>query len=273
MPMRIAQLADMAETHQRAYGLEGAVAMARNRRGGQFDPQIVDLFVERAEAFLAGPPDGDVWAAALREAPDRHHRLQAPSLDALLAALGDFVDLKCPFTSGRSQAVARLAADAASVVDLDADAVALTRRAGYVHDLGRIGVSNQIWSQPLSLTAAEFERVRLHPYLTVRILSQVRGLERVAQLAGNHHERVNGSGYSRGLAGASLSLPDRLLAAAVAYRSACETRPYRAELSPRAAERRLCEDVRNGGLDPLAVDAVLHAAGRRSDRPNPRPAD
>ena len=94
VPMRVAQLADMAEIHQRAYGIEGAVAMARSRRGGQFDPQIVDAFVEHADDMLAGPPAGDVWTAALREAPDRHQRLDAQSLDALLAALGDFVDLK-----------------------------------------------------------------------------------------------------------------------------------------------------------------------------------
>jgi DNA-binding NarL/FixJ family response regulator len=68
-----------------------------------------------------------------------------------------------------------------------------------------------------------------------------------------------------------LGLPDRLLAAAVSYQSAREPRPYRAELTPEAAERRLRERVRAGGLDPVAADAVLHAAGRRAERPNPRP--
>lgn len=271
VPMRIAQLADMAEIHHRTYGVDGAVAMARSRRGGQFDPHIVDVFIENADALLAGPTTGDVWAAALREAPDRHQRLDGQSLDSLLIALGDFVDLKCPFTLGHSQAVAQLAADAAAAVDLDDDTVALIRRAGYVHDLGRIGVSNQIWSAPRSLTASEFERVRLHPYFTVRILSQVGGLEQVTQLAGNHHERVDGAGYPRGLAGSSLGLPDRLLAAAVSYQSAREPRPYRAELPPEAAEQRLRQGARDGGLDPVAVDAVLHAAGRRRERPNLRP--
>src|SRR5262249_27817533 len=66
--MRVAQLADMVEVHHRAYGAEGAVAMARSRRGGQFDPQVVDTFTRHADAILAGPPAGDAWAAALREA-------------------------------------------------------------------------------------------------------------------------------------------------------------------------------------------------------------
>lgn len=72
--------------------------MARSRRGGQFDPQVVDTFVQNAEAILAVPPTGDAWEAALREAPDRHQQLDNQALDALLIALGDFVDLKCPFT-------------------------------------------------------------------------------------------------------------------------------------------------------------------------------
>ena len=271
LPVRVAQLADMAEVHHRSFGTEAAVAMALSRRGGQFDPEVVDAFVHDAERILAGPPTGDVWRAALREAPDRHQRLDERSLDSLLSALGDFVDLKCPFTVGHSRAVARLAGDAANAVGLDADTVAVTRRAGHVHDLGRIGISNHIWSKAGPLSAAEFERVRLHPYLTVRILSQVRGLEQVAQLAGNHHEHIDGSGYPRGLGEAALSLPDRLLAAAVCYQSAREPRPYRDELSPDAAARRLRERVRDGAFDPVAVDAVLHAAGLKSERPNPRP--
>ena len=178
--MRVAQLADMIEVHHRAYGVDGAVAMVRSRRGGQFDPNVVDTFIQHADAILAGPVVGDAWAAALHEAPDRHQRLADTALDALLIAIGDFVDLKCPFTLGHSGAVAALASDAALAAGVDAASVALTRRAGHVHDVGRIGVSNQIWSKPGSLTAGEFERVRLHPYLTVRILNQVPGLGRLA---------------------------------------------------------------------------------------------
>lgn len=267
--MRVAQVADMVEVHHRAHGVEGAVAMARRRRGGQFDPGVVDTFTDHAEAILSDPDD--IWAAALQQAPDHRQRLDGPTLDDLLAAMGDFVDLKCPFTLGHSGAVARLAGDAARAAGLDAETATLLQRAGYVHDLGRIGVSNQIWSRPGPLTVAESERVRLHPYLTVRILRRVPGLGRVAELAGNHHERLDGSGYPRGLSGSALTLPDRLLAAAVGYQSAREPRPYRDELTPRAAEQRLRDRVRDGALDPVAVEAVLHAAGHRAQRAHPRP--
>ena len=269
--MRVAQVADLVEVHHRTGGVAGAVAMVTRRRGGQFDPAIVDAFVRDADAILAGPVAGDAWRAALQEAPDRHEHLDDEGVDALLMALGDFVDLKCPFTLGHSRAVARLAGDAAAVAGLGAATVALIRRAGHVHDLGRIGVSNQVWSKAGPLTSGEFERVRLHPYLTVRILSQVRGLAQVAQLAGNHHECLDGSGYPRGLPASALGLPDRVLAAAVAYQSGCEPRPYRETLTPASAARRLQDRVRAGELDPVSVEAVLHAAGHRAVRPGPRP--
>ncbi|MGA5467058.1 HD domain-containing phosphohydrolase [Mycobacterium sp. NPDC050041] len=269
--IRVAALADMVEVHHRTYGPGGAVAMARSRRGGQFDPQVVDAFVTDADAILAGPATGNAWDAALREAPDRGRRLGDDELDVLLVALGDFVDLKCPFTLGHSRAVAELAAGAGAVAGLDAAAVGLLRRAGHLHDLGRIGVSNQVWSRPGPLGTGDLERVRLHPYLTVRILDQVPGLRQVAELAGNHHEALDGSGYPRGLGAASLSVPDRILAAAVAYQSGCEPRPYRERLSADAAARRLADRVRAGELDAAAAEAVLQAAGHRDGRAGLRP--
>ena len=269
--MRVAQLADMAEVHHRSGGVSAAIEMARERRGRHIDPDVVDVFVADAESILAGPPTGEVWEAALSCAPDRHQPLQQQSLDELLVALGDFVDLKCPFTLGHSRAVAQLAADAAEAAGLGGEAVTLVRRAGHVHDLGRIGVSNQVWSKPTTLTAAEFERMRLHPYLTTRILSRINGLEQVAQIAGNHHECVDGTGYPRGLSGAALAMPDRVLAAAVAYQSALEPRPYRSALDPPAAARRVRDRVRDGELDTVAGEAVLHAAGHQTRRSSIRP--
>jgi HD-GYP domain-containing protein (c-di-GMP phosphodiesterase class II) len=269
--MRVAQLADMVEVHQREYGIDGAVAMARSRRGGQFDPAVVDAFTADPAGVLTVPSTGDVWATALQQAPDRGTRLSGDALDQLLVALGDFVDLKCPFTLGHSRAVTQLVTDAARAAGLDDDAVTLARRAANVHDIGRIGVSNQIWSKTSGLTTSEFERMRLHPYLTERILSQVPGLRDVAAVAANHHECLDGSGYPRGLSARQLSMPDRLLACAVSYQSALEPRPYREPLGPAGAARRLRERVHAGEFDGEAADAVLHAAGHVATHPKRRP--
>jgi HD-GYP domain-containing protein (c-di-GMP phosphodiesterase class II) len=106
------------------------------------------------------------------------------------------------------------------------------RRAGLIHDLGRLGVSNAIWDKPGPLSPAELERVRIHPYLTQRIFS-AGPLARLAELATAHHERVDGSGYPCGLAGGALAPAARVLAAADAYHAMAEPRPHRSGASAR----------------------------------------
>ncbi len=263
--MRVAQLADVAEVHHRMYGVEGAVAVARSRRGGHFDPEVVDAFTTDPEELF--PSQGeDPWAAAFAVAPDSEVRLDDERLDALLTAIGDFADLKAPFALGHSRNVAALAAAAASRLGFPADEVTDVRRAGHVHDVGRIGISNQVWSKASDLSASEWERVRMHPYLTDRVLSRIPGLARVAAIARAHHEHLDGTGYPLGLAGPALGRSERVLAAAVAYQSALEPRPYRASLAPRAAAERLQHRVTEGALDASSVDAVLAVAGHARER-------
>ncbi len=263
--MRVAQLADVAEVHQRMYGVPGAVAMARSRRGGHLDPVVVDAFLADPDALFAAAGD-DPWDRALSIAPDAEARPDEAHLDALLAAIGDFVDLKCPFTFGHSRTVAALVEAAAGQLGLPPDDVTAVRRAGHLHDVGRIGVTNQIWSKPTALTGAEWERARMHPYLTDRVLTRIPGLAHVAAIARAHHEHLDGSGYPLGLSGTALGRPERLLAAGVAYQSALEPRPYREAMSGAAAAARLQDRVTRGALDADSVDAVLAVAGHGRER-------
>ncbi|ASR04097.1 HD domain-containing phosphohydrolase [Gordonia rubripertincta] len=273
--MRVAQLADMAEVHQRTYGVDGAIAMARSRRGGHFDPDVVDAFADDPAGLFPADSD-DPWELALAIAPDAELRLDDPGLDHLLLAIGDFVDLKCPFALGHSRAVSALAESAAGHLGLERSEIDATRRAGCLHDVGRIGVSNQIWSKAGDLTAAEWERVRMHPYLTDRVLTRIPGLRDVARIGRTHHEHLDGTGYPLGLSGSALGQPERILGAAVAYRSAVEPRPYREAMSAEEAAARLKRRAHRGELDVDCVAAVLAAAGhartrtRRTDALTPR---
>ncbi len=260
---RLVHLADVAEVHLRSHGTTGALAMARSRSGKQFDPAVVAA-LERCRDRLDALPDEDVWSLALAEAPDHDLLLTGEALDALLEAIGDFADLKCTFTVGHSRAVAELAAAAATRVGMPAADVDRVRRAGFVHDLGRMGVPNSVWDKAGALGEADRERIRMYPYLTGRILSRVRGLETEALIAKTHRERLDGSGYPGGLGGGALPMTQRVLAAADSYQGSREPRPHRPALTSEQAEARLRAEADAGRLDWSAVDAVLACSGHPS---------
>ncbi|MGW4527244.1 HD domain-containing phosphohydrolase [Amycolatopsis sp. NPDC004378] len=264
--VRVVHLAEVAEVYLRRGGSGAAVAMAEARSGSRFDPAVVAAFAGAAPEILDGLLEADVWTAALEQAPDRDRTLTGSELDDLLTAIGDFADLKCPFALGHSRGVADLAAEAARHAGLPEPDVRLVRRAGLVHDLGRMGVPNTIWEKPGPLSEAEWERVRLHPYLTGRILRRVSGLEQVAVVAAAHHERLDGSGYPLGAAGAALAPHARLLAAADVYHALREPRPHRPARDAVDAAEILRQQARESRLDAEAVDAVLLAAGHARRR-------
>jgi HD-GYP domain-containing protein (c-di-GMP phosphodiesterase class II) len=272
LAIRIVHLAEIAEVFHRTGGIELAVAVARERRGTQFDPSLVDRFVAEAGQVLEGLEDGASSEALIQAEPGRRPRLVDEALETALAAIADFADLKSPWTVGHSRGVADLAWGAARRCGLpEADAVEL-RRAALVHDLGRTGISNAIWDKPGPLSDADLERVRLHPYYTERMLARPPTLARLGEIAGLHHERLDGSGYQRGLSGNSLPPTARILAAADAYHAMTEPRPYRPARSPEQASAELRAEVHAGRLDGLAVDAVLAAAGHRVRRRQAWPA-
>jgi HD-GYP domain-containing protein (c-di-GMP phosphodiesterase class II) len=146
--------------------------------------------------------------------------------------------------------------------------------AALLHDIGRLAVTNAIWEKPTSLTAAEWEQVRMHPYHSERILVASRALEPVALIAGMHHERLNGSGYHRGCAARDQPTAVRILAAADAFQAMTQDRPHRARLTPEQAAKELRREARAGTLDADCVAAVLEAAGqaRPGRRRDLRPA-
>jgi HD-GYP domain-containing protein (c-di-GMP phosphodiesterase class II) len=142
----------------------------------------------------------------------------------------------------------------------------MLRRAALVHDLGRVAIGARIWQKPGALSADEWEQVRLHPYHTERVLSRSPLLSALGQLAGGHHERLDGSGYHRGAAAAELSPLARLLAAADVYHAMLEPRPYRPAFAPERAATKMADEARSGRLDPEAVTAVIAAAGQQAPR-------
>ena len=269
---RIVNLADVVEVFYRVDGVAAAISVARQRSGTQFDPALVDAFCSSAAELFAQLDTVGTWDAVIADEPGLTAWMSDAEFDTALEAIADFADLKSPYTIGHSRGVALLAAAAAHDYGLPAEETQLVRRAGLVHDLGRLGVSNAIWDKPGELTAAEFERVRLHPYLTERILALSADLAPLGALAVEHHERLDGSGYPRGLTGNTLTLPSRILAAADAYRTRVEPRPHRPACPADDVAVKLRAEARAGRLDGGAVEAVLRAAGQPGRRHPQLPA-
>jgi len=264
LAVRIAHVArDAAVQHM--LGDAGFVGEVIGRRaGGAFDPVIAELLAEEAAEILDAGSEATQWDLTLASEPKPWLMLEGEAIDQALAAMGHFSDMALPELVGHSGGVSQTCRLAAETLSLDPAEEAMLCRAALVHDLGRVAVPVRIWERAGPLTFDDWERVRLHAYQTERILTQSPFLAGLIPAAGSHHERLDGSGYHRGIGASSLHPLARLLAAADAYHAMTEPRPHRAAFSPGQAAEILTEQARVGRLGPEAVAAVLEAAGHRS---------
>jgi HD-GYP domain-containing protein (c-di-GMP phosphodiesterase class II) len=251
---------DMVLFH-RLGGLDAAVAVARERRGSAYSPNLVDTFLAHAGVLCTGLDQEPFWEAVLELEPGSHETLTIEQFDTACRALADFVDIKSTYTLTHSSGVAKLAAEAARRAGLPETDVTTLRRAALLKEIGRTGITASIWEKSGPLTEREWERVRLHTYYTERILAHTPALAGLGALASLHHERLDGLGYHRGLPPARQSIAARILSAADVYHALTEARPYRPALGPDAAARELQKQVRDGKLDGEAASSVLSAAG------------
>ena len=239
-------------------------SVLRARRNRAYDPRVVDAFAALGERAVEAD-----WDAVLGDEPKPEQR--ATDLDVVLEVMADFADLKSSWTRGHSRRVARLASSAAERAGLGVDEVEMIRRCGLIHDLGRVGVENGIWDKVGPLSVDEWEKVRLHPYLTERILSRCIALRPLAETASRHHERLDGGGYHRQMT--QLTSADQILAAADMWDALTTDRPHRAALGSEDAADIMSRAVEDGQLEGGPTSHVLGAVGARAvPVPGPRPA-
>jgi HD-GYP domain-containing protein (c-di-GMP phosphodiesterase class II) len=263
LPVRIVHVARDA-AFQRLLGDEQFVSeVMRQRAGAAFDPTIAGLVAEDAQIVDLGA-EPSLWERVLASEPTPWLLLEREAIDPALRAMGHFSDIAIPHLIGHSTGVAALASAGGTLIGFDPRDQETVRRAALVHDLGRVAVPARIWGKTDPLTADDWEQIRLHAYQSERVLVRSPFLAGLATIAGSHHERLDGSGYHRGAAAASLDPPARLLAAADAYHAMTEPRPHRPALSPGEAADALAAEARAGRLAADAVTAVLEAAGQPS---------
>ena len=254
-------VAELAVYVERVAGSDAALEAVRRQTSRWLHPRIANVFSTIGTSLLQEVNEVDPFELVLELEPAPVIRL-SDDVDHVAKAFGDVVDLKTPFLHGHASAVADLASTAAGCLRLPERQARDLRLAALLHDVGRAGVSNAVWEKRGPLTTAEWDQVRLHPYHSERVLLRCSALTPLAKIAGLHHERHDGSGYHRQLAGASIPMTARVLAAADAYQAMTSERPHRAALRPDAAAKMLAHDAAKGTFDPEAVRAVLVAAGQ-----------
>jgi HD-GYP domain-containing protein (c-di-GMP phosphodiesterase class II) len=269
---RLVALADVVEVYHRIGGAEHALEAARARAGSQFDPALVGVLAADSFRILADLDGETSWDLVINSEPHLQRELASDEFETALEAIADFTDLKSPYTLGHSRRVGELAGAGVLALGLPEADAERVRWAGYLHDLGRLGVPNSIWEKTSALSAADWERIRLHPYLTGRMLSSSEALAPIAALAAQHHERLDGSGYPHALTASALPPEARVLAVADAYAGLTEPRPHRLAYTPDEAASIVRDEVRAGRLDGAATEAVLSSAGHQSSRRRAWPA-
>jgi HD-GYP domain-containing protein (c-di-GMP phosphodiesterase class II)/DNA-binding CsgD family transcriptional regulator len=265
---RVMHVAEQVVFAQFEAGPEGALANVKRRAGGQLDPDICASFIAHADEVLGRLDTADVLNAVIEAEPPPALAMPASELGEACFAFAAFADLKGTYLLGHSTHVAELVVGAARLLGMDEAAQETLRIAGLLHDVGRVGVTSSVWNRTGELGAADWERVRLHPHWTSRILSRCPALAGVGPIAAADHERLDGSGYHRGVHGGELPMSARVLAAADAFAAMTADRSYRPALAPQDAARALLEDAGAGRIDPQAAGAVIEAGGL----PKPRAA-
>jgi len=262
------------EVFARRQGIEAAYQIAQERSGTWFDPNLV-------AALLSFRNDNSFWELFFQDDPkeavcefepgDQSLVADAATLDRIASGFAQVIDAKSPWTFKHSEGVAEIAAGIAATIGLTPPEARIIRRAGLLHDIGKLGISNLILDKPGKLTPEEFTEMKKHPAYTYQLLNQVTGFRDLASLAASHHERLDGKGYHRGFNADQLSTADRILCVADMFEALTAKRPYRKDLTSeeamtilaRNAGEGICPEVfaalktylAKGGYSPSAIAA------------------
>ncbi|SIR17124.1 HDIG domain-containing protein [Rhizobium sp. RU20A] len=261
---QIALLAQVADVFHTASGPAAARREIARRSGKWFDPALAAVFATVAAdpAFWAALKAPDMESRIKRFAPsDATETVEEDFLDAVAAAFAEVVDAKSPFTSGHSKRVALFADLIAEELGLSDEHRRHLKRAGLLHDIGKLGVSNQILDKNGKPDDDEWAAIKSHPGLGERILSRITAFADLAVVAASHHERLDGRGYPRGLTAEALGLDTRIISVADVFDALTADRPYRPAMPIDKAFSIMDRDV-GLAFDPDCYDALKRALAR-----------
>jgi len=263
---RIALMAQVVDVFHTESGREAAMKEVRARAGQWFDPRLVAAFeqVAASEAFwrTLGEPDIERAVTSLPAAAlDRQYVLDDDYLDDIATAFGQVVDAKSPYTSGHSARVALYTDMIAEALGLSAERRRWLKRGALLHDVGKLGVSNSVLDKAGALDAAEWAAVKEHAHYTEAILGSIGAFRELAAIAGSHHEKLDGTGYPRGLSGDQISIETRIITTADIFDAITAERPYRGAI-PIPQALAIMRKTVGTALDADCFEALVRAVER-----------
>ncbi|WP_395004812.1 HD-GYP domain-containing protein [Undibacterium sp.] len=237
---RIALLSQVIDVFQIADGAQAALDEIRERSGVWFDPLLVDAFerVAKNEDFWRDLQSSDITEKVVALEPkSKEVPLDDDYLDDIAAAFGQVVDSKSPYTSGHSARVALYTDMIAEALELSPERRRWLKRGALLHDVGKLGVSNSVLDKAGKLDISEWDEVKLHASYTETILSRIEVFSELAKVAAAHHEKLDGTGYPKGLIADQISLETRIITTADIFDAITAERPYRGAIPiPRTLE-------------------------------------
>jgi putative nucleotidyltransferase with HDIG domain len=255
---RIMLLAQTLEVFLAAYGAGPAVDVVNRRSRTWFDPNLVKAVnsLSKNDRLWTGVREEDFPTLCLAMEPEpKPIQLGDTNLDNICLAFSNIVDAKSPYTFNHSLGVANAAIATARILGLPRERIVFLRNAALLHDLGKLSVSNAILEKPAKLDDGEWQIMKRHPFHTWNILRGIPEFGEMSEVAGSHHEKLNGSGYFRGLTGDHLSLESRILAVADVFDALTAKRPYRDGLPSEQVFEILRKDTPHA-LDAACVEAL-----------------
>jgi HD-GYP domain-containing protein (c-di-GMP phosphodiesterase class II) len=229
------------------------------RRGAWFCPELVDAFMEisSTEAFWFSIESEQVDGYAktwLSETTIQEMEFQ--ELRSIVLIFSFVVDAKSPYTKAHSEGVARLGRLLGSLLGLQEDRCEMIELAGLLHDIGKLRVPDELLDKAGQLTGEEYSLLQRHSFDTYNILKDIKGLEKIAEWASQHHEHVDGTGYPFHLGIANLSLEARIVSAADVFQALAQKRPYRDSLGMDNIMQVMNEQAATGKLDRDVVKCI-----------------
>ena len=203
-----------------------------------------------ADDFLSKPlyPE-ELFARVKSLLKLKHFTDELENAEAVLFSLALGVEARDPYTGDHCARLARLASDLGRHLKLDYESIVALQRGGYLHDLGKVTIPDEILKKHCGLTTEEWEVMKQHPITGEAICAPLKSFRRVLPIIRHHHEHWNGSGYPDALRGQEIPLLARVLQVADVYDALRTARPYKRALSHKEAERTMREEATQGLYD------------------------